>query len=338
MTVDLALLNDAVAARAHLIDAEHKGAVRLFAGFYEGAPELAVDLYGKTLLFHDHTAAGDEAMVRAALDAITRALPFVTSAVWKIRNAKAADAQHGAIVFGAANELCKRVRENGVDYAIDLRLQKDATFYLDTRELRAWAKRSLAGKHVLNTFAYTGTLGVAAAVAPAARVVQTDLRGEYLNLAKQSYAMNQLPVSRRDFIAGDFFPVVAQLRRTDELFDCVFVDPPFFSATRAGAVDLVSDAVTPLNKVRPLIADGGTLVAVNNALFLSGADYLAALQTLCEDGYARIEALIAVPQDITGFILRNKPAVDPAPFAHATKIAVLRVTRKDGRTGLSRPV
>jgi 23S rRNA (cytosine1962-C5)-methyltransferase len=82
--------------------------------------------------------------------------------------------------------------------------------------------------------------------------------------------------------------------------------------------------------VRPLIADGGYLVAINNALFLSGANYLGELEALCADGYLRIEELIPVPEDFTGY--PQTPVggypVNPAPFNHPTKIAVLRVRRK----------
>ena len=55
------------------------------------------------------------------------------------------------------------------------------------------------------------------------------------------------------------------------------------------------------------------------------------LETLCADGYLSMEALIPVPQDFIGYSatpVGTLPA-DPAPFNHPTKIAVLRVRRKD---------
>ncbi len=85
-----------------------------------------------------------------------------------------------------------------------------------------------------------------------------------------------------------------------------------------------------INKVRPLINDGGYLVAVKNALFLSGNDYIKALESLCADGCLQIEELIPVPDDFTAYTqtrLRSLP-VDPVPFNHVTKIAVLKVRRK----------
>ena len=74
------------------------------------------------------------------------------------------------------------------------------------------------------------------------------------------------------------------------------------------------------------------MVAINNALFLSGKDYYALLQDLCADGYLTIEELIPVPPDFTGYpdTMVGAPPVDPAPFNHSTKIAVLGVKRKKG--------
>jgi 23S rRNA (cytosine1962-C5)-methyltransferase len=188
----------------------------------------------------------------------------------------------------------------------------------------------LKGKTVLNTFAYTGSLGVAAQAGGASRVVHLDRNRAFLNVAKTSYTLNGWPIHKPDFQAGDFFSSVSRFRRTGELFDCVLVDPPFFSTTSKGTIDLVNESHRVINKVRPLVANDGYLVAINNALFVSGAEYMRTLESLCTDGYLSIEELIPVPPDFTGYpqtIVRTPP-VDPAPFNHSTKIAALRVRRK----------
>ena len=109
------------------------------------------------------------------------------------------------------------------------------------------------------------------------------------------------------------------------------MDPPLFSKTRHGIVDLVQSGQYILNKVRPLIADGGYLVTINNALFVSGEDYLTTLNAMCADGYLSLETTISVPQDFIGVskITSSQLPADPAPFNHPTKIAILRVRRKD---------
>jgi 23S rRNA (cytosine1962-C5)-methyltransferase len=209
-------------------------------------------------------------------------------------------------------------------------MNQDSSFYLDTRNLRSWAKQNLAGRTVLNAFAYTGSLGVAACAGGASRVVQLDLSRHFLNVAKTSCTLNGFPIHKADFIAGDFYSKVSHFKRTGERFDCVLLDPPFFSVTSKGVVDQAGKSARLINKVRPLIEAGGFLVAVNNALYLSGRDYMQTLEALCADGYLKIIELIPIPEDVTGYPVTRRDAfiTDPAPFNHSTKIAVLEVKRK----------
>jgi 23S rRNA (cytosine1962-C5)-methyltransferase len=331
MTTLTDLLTRALDARAPFQDAEHASAYRIFNGFLEGNPALAIDLYGTSVVVHDH---GAEATMLDEVEAFVRGkLPFVQALLIKPRKSEDEVARKGSLRFGEAKGLDRRIAENGVGYALDLMLNRDASLYLDTRSLRRWAKETLAGQKVLNTFAYTGSLGVAARAAPARQVVQTDLSRAFLNVAKVSYGINGWDVPKLDFRTGDFFEKVGELKREDAMFDCVFVDPPFFSQTDAGTVDLEGEVARHLNKIRPLIGDGGRLVTVNNALFVSGADYTKQLEALCADGYLELERRIDVDADFTGTpeTRVGNPPSDPAPFNHSTKIAVLRAKRKDGR-------
>jgi 23S rRNA (cytosine1962-C5)-methyltransferase len=77
-----------------------------------------------------------------------------------------------------------------------------------------------------------------------------------------------------------------------------------------------------------LINDGGMLVAVNNAIFLNGREYMQTLEDLCKDGCLSIRELIPAPQDFIGSQQAGGFIVDPAPFNHSTKIAILDVKRK----------
>jgi len=325
----------AAEARADLVDPRHETAYRLFNGFVEGCPHIVVDVYGSTAVIHDY--ADPPRVAAAHVDAAAAWLrehfPWLRAVVLKPRRAADTDARRGLVLHGELGDVVRRIREHGVAYAVDLALNQDASFFLDMRNLRAWAHEQLAGRTVLNTFAYTGSLGVAALAGGARRVVHLDLNRDFLNLAKTSYTLNGFPIAKGDFRAGDFWALVNGFKRSGELFDCVFVDPPFFSVTPKGTVDLVSEYARVLNKVRPLVADGGWLVAVNNALFVSGAEYDALLRQQCEDEYLSLESRIDVPLDSVGYPSTRVAAepTDPAPFNHPTKIAILRVRRKDGR-------
>jgi len=320
------LLEAALAPRLSLLDPRHEGAVRLFNGFYEGEPDLVVDIYARTLVIFNHADVPAQAQeaIRAAQAFFLSQLPWVQAIVLKTRHGETLEARHGVLLYGEKPD--QHLREHGVRYTIDLLLSQDAGFYLDTRGLRQWALSNLSGKTVLNAFAYTGSLGVAARAGGASRVVHLDRSRKFLNIAKSSYTLNGFPIYKLDFQAADFWTWTSRMRREGERFDCVFLDPPFFSLTSKGRVDLVGESARLINKARPLVNPGGYLVAVNNALFVSGKHFIATLEKLCADGYLSIEELIPVPSDVTGYpqAIRCSPPADPAPFNHSTKIAVLR--------------
>lgn len=325
-----ALLERALAARADWFDDRRETAFRLFNGFLEGAPELAADLYATTAVLHNYAnppAAGAPLVAEAARLLLKR-LPWLEAIIVKTRHGAHAQEQRGRLIHGA--RPADRISEHGVWYAVDLLLNRDASLYLDTRNLRRWAIERLAGKTVFNTFAYTGSLGVAAHGGRAARVVQHDRTKLFLNLAKTSYTLNGFPIAKQDFVIRDFWSQVNHFKQTGQRFDCVFVDPPFFAAGQRGVVDLAQDYARLINKVRPLVAHDGWLVAINNALFVSGAEFMAQLQSVCADGYVSIEETIPIAADFAGFeqTRAGAPPADPAPFNHSTKIAVLRVRHR----------
>lgn len=358
MTVITQLLVQAVEARQSLFDPEHQSAFRLFNGFSEGNPDLVIDLYASTLVFHNYAPLGTglmtvpnsdrrssdndeietfgqipagakshaEQLIQEAENVLRDKCPWLHAAILKIRNGKTQEEKRGRLLFGGKPD--RRIREHGVWYAIDLTMNRDASFYLDTRNLRQWLIENTQGKTILNSFAYTGSLGVAATAGGASRVVQLDLNRQFLNLAKDSYTLNGFPIHGGDFITADFFSAIGKFKRTGETFDGVLIDPPFFSTTSKGKVDQVNESARLINKVRPLINDGGILVAINNALYVSGKEYMQTLELLCKDGYLKIKELIPVPEDMVGYNRVNTPITDPGPFNHSTKIAILDLKRK----------
>lgn len=324
------IFENAVSARTNFFDEKNQSAFRLFNGFLEGNPNIAVDLYARTVVIHNYADSPVEGrpLVEQVKEFLLREFDWLKAIIVKTRNGETAQEKNGILIYG--DKADDRIREHRFWYSVDLMMNRDASLYMDTRNLRKWAIENLTGKQVLNTFAYTGSLGVAAQAASAERVVQTDLNKNFLNIGKTSYTLNGFPIHRQDFITGDFWTVVNRLKRAGELFDCVFLDPPFFADTKRGRVDLAQNSARLINKLRPLVTDGGWLVAINNALFVSGAEYMRTLEKLCKDGYLEIEELIPVPEDFTGYeeTRVGHPPLDPAPFNHSTKIAILKVRRK----------
>jgi len=322
------LLEEAIASRLSLMDSQHESAFRLFNGFTEGYPDLTLDIYARTLVIHNYAddPAQNQILIHEVTSYMQSALNWLHAGILKVRNGKTQEEKKGSLVFGDKPD--RKIKEYGLWYSINLTLNRDSSLYLDTRILRKWIMDHLKDKSVLNTFAYTGSFGVAALKGGASRVVQVDLNREFLNIAKESYTLNGIPIQKGDFISRDFFEQVGNMKRENKRFDCVIIDPPFYSTTSKGKVDQVHDSARLINKVRPLINDGGILIAINNALYVSGQTYIQTLEELCKDGYLKIKELIPVPEDFTGYNKVGSPITDPGPFNHSTKIAVLDVRKK----------
>ncbi|MBI2333848.1 MAG: class I SAM-dependent methyltransferase, partial [Chloroflexi bacterium] len=318
--------DQALASHQTLSGSGHEETFRLFNGFYEGFPDLVLDIYGQTLVVHDYSENPNSTFIQDITNHIHTSINWLRAGILKTRSGATQKEKRGTLLFGDSPD--RKIKEHGIWYALDLTMNRDASFYLDTSNLRKWLLENIQGKSVLNTFAYTGSLGVAAVAGGASNVIQTDLNRQFLNLGKESFTLNGFPIQKQNFIAQDFFSVAARFKAGKQTFDCVIIDPPFFSTTSRGKVDLEHESERLINKVRPLINDGGILIAINNAVFFSGKEYMQTLDELCKGGYLSIRELIPVPEDFIGMNRVGNPITDPAPFNHSTKIAILDVKRK----------
>ena len=306
-------------------------AYRLFNGFYEGLPGLVIDRYANTLVLSNHSR--QPGSLQPDIDHIARfastEIPGVTSILLKTRHSPDSEERKGRLLYG--KQLPAEVSERGVRYAIDLRLNQDDSFYPDTRNLRQWLAENSLGNSILNCFAYTGSLGIAALAGGSADLIQTDLNNESLAVAQRSYALNGFN-QVMTLLKRDFFSAVNTLKKYDKLFDIVILDSPFFSTTRYGKVDLQQHSQL-INKVRPLVAHEGHLIVINNALYVPGSQFMDQIDNLAKTGYATLENIIGIPADITGYpqTIKSQPPVDPTPFNHPTKICIMKLLRKDQR-------
>src|SRR5512138_596609 len=130
------LLEKALEARASLFDARHETAFRLFNGFTEGNPDLAIDLYASTLVIHNYAedAAPGSLLVGQAQQFLQDALVWLRAGIVKVRNGKTQEEKRGQLLFGEKPDT--KIKEHGVWYSIDLTMNRDASLYLDTHHLR----------------------------------------------------------------------------------------------------------------------------------------------------------------------------------------------------------
>src|SRR6185437_5359248 len=125
------------------------------------------------------------------------------------------------------------VRESGVPYEVHLRGGINVGLFTDMREHRAGLGRFVRGKRVLNTFAYTGALSVAAARAGAAVITSVDLAAGPLAWARANFALSGLDPAAHRWEISDVFRFLEAERARRAAYDVVILDPPTVSGARA---------------------------------------------------------------------------------------------------------
>ncbi|WP_395742871.1 class I SAM-dependent methyltransferase [Prosthecobacter sp.] len=124
------------------------------------------------------------------------------------------------------------VTEAGIRYGLDIGASYSHGLFLDQRLNRA-KLHSLKPKRVLNTFAYTCSFSVVAALA-GAETVSVDLSRKSLDRGRENFKLNRIDESRHSFIADDTMELLAQQAARGERFDAIVLDPPTFSRSKTG--------------------------------------------------------------------------------------------------------
>lgn len=295
----LSCLTAAYSARSELITrlhAEHTDAYRLFHGTVEGHSGLTVDRYGDLLLvqcFHSpltpELLAELTAFYAEKLPALALVYNDRSQANSRIANALTAEQLDIASAPREAHEM-------GVTYRIQGRhAGQDPWLFLDLRAARRRLMQEITGKSLLNLFAYTCGVGIAAAKAGARFVMNIDFSESSLKIGKENARYNTLAVRPR-FIKSDAFAAMRQLsglgqaefmrgkrmppfpKLEAQTFDCVFLDPPSYAKSAFGVVDLVNDYASVFKPALLCTNEGGMLICTNHVANIARDIWLDQLQ------------------------------------------------------------
>lgn len=86
----------------------------------------------------------------------------------------------------------------------------------------------MENQRVLNCFSYTGGFAVSALMGGCRRVVSVDTSQDALDIAGQNVELNQLDLSKAEFVRDDVFKLLRAYREHGEKFDVIIMDPPKF--------------------------------------------------------------------------------------------------------------
>lgn len=275
-------LQSALARRADLfatLASENTNAYRLFHGSNEGRPGLTIDRYGPQLLIQSfHASLSTEEL--ATIEAVSAGHFEPLEVVYNDRSARYSRRKDTEAI-SADSHLCQ---ELGLSYRIrGKHAGQDPLLFLDLRVGRRYVKAQAAGLSVLNLCAYTCGLGLAAMRGGASEVWNVDFAARNLEIGRENARLNHLETPQQHFLQSDFFTAVKQwaglpvaFRRGKGLesrdypklaprqFDLVCLDPPRWSKSPFGTIDLIRDYQSVFKPALLATRIGGRLLCTNN--------------------------------------------------------------------------
>jgi 23S rRNA (guanine2445-N2)-methyltransferase / 23S rRNA (guanine2069-N7)-methyltransferase len=156
------------------------------------------------------------------------------------------------------------VAEGDVRFFVNLEDRIDTGLFLDHRKVRAYARERCTGLRMLNLFAYTCAVSVAAAVGGARETTNVDLSNTYLDWGRRNYVLNRLDPTGHRFIRGDAQRWVAGNRRP---YDWIFINPPTFSRSKKtkGAFNVHQHHARLIEGAMHACTSGGELLFTTHA-------------------------------------------------------------------------
>ncbi|EKN3345093.1 23S rRNA (cytosine(1962)-C(5))-methyltransferase RlmI [Yersinia ruckeri] len=202
---------------------------RLIAGESDGLPGVTIDRFQNFFVLQLLSAGAEyhrEALVAALQHCYPDCSIYDRSDV-SVRKKEGMELTQGPILGDIPPALLP-IQEHGMKLLVDIQQGHKTGFYLDQRDSRLAARNYAKGRRVLNCFSYTGAFAVAALMGGCEQVISVDTSQAALDIAKQNVELNQLDLSKAEFIRDDVFQLLRHYRTQGEKFDMIIMDPPKF--------------------------------------------------------------------------------------------------------------
>ena len=229
-------IQQALLLRKTWVDQSHTSAFRLVHAESDGLPGLIVDRYGDTLIMQILSAGIEswrDEIVSILSDLLDIECIYERSDV-AVRELEGLPERTG-VLYGTLPDQPMTIKENELQFKVDLVSGQKTGFYLDQRENRQFSRMLAGGKSILNCFSFTGGFTVYGLAGGADDVLSIDSSEEAIEMAKENVVLNQLPPERCRWIVGDVFEELRLLRDKGQQFDMVILDPPKFAPTASQA-------------------------------------------------------------------------------------------------------
>ncbi len=270
------------AERQELIDLTDTDSFRLVHGEGDGLPGVVVDLYAGHAVLKLYSA-GLTPYRAMIVDALAQAVPGLKGVLGRDEVGRDdadddEDTPSARVLWGEKPPERIAILERGAKFWVDPWRGQKTGFFLDQRENRFLIRRLAQGRDVLNCFAFSGGFSVNAALGGAKSVFSVDQDADAVALARDNFALNDLPPEKSDFLAADVFELLASFKKEGRTFDLLILDPPAFAKSQK-AVQAAIDGYASLNRqALAVLRPGGLLATASCSARVSPDAFLGALK------------------------------------------------------------
>ena len=260
---------------AEFFDHQQAEARRVFHGrgqCYPGLEALCIDWYPPVVLislFDGHVDVDELRSLTLAADSNGQ----INSIVVQRRFQHKAPAE---LVYGEEKEHVV-VRENGLRFEVHPGRRQNAGLFMDMRLVREWLLRHSARRNVLNLFAYTCSLSVAALAGGASQVTNVDLSKTSIAWGARNHQLNDQDLRRVKSIPYNLFTSWGRIKQYGR-YDLVIIDPP---TRQRGSFEAAKDYAAVVKRLHNLCNAGADIIACLNSPFLDSTWLLELFPTVC---------------------------------------------------------
>ena len=161
------------------------------------------------------------------------------------------------------------VKENGMNFAVNLNDGAMTGIFLDQRDVRQSILENYSeGMNVLNTFSYTGAFSVAAMLGGATKTTSVDLASRSEAKTIEQFSVNGIDYEQQEIRVMDVFDYFRYAKRHELKFDLVVLDPPSFARSKKYTFSAAQNYPELLMDAIAITEKNGIIVAsTNNASF-----------------------------------------------------------------------
>jgi 23S rRNA (guanine2445-N2)-methyltransferase / 23S rRNA (guanine2069-N7)-methyltransferase len=262
------LLNRLEKNHSHLQKWARKNQISCYRVYDADLPEYAyaIDIYNDSAVLQEYAAPASIPIHKAekrsleVMQVVPRALGLsADKLVVKQRKQQKGTQQYQKM---AQTHQMMTVTEGRAKFKVNLYDYLDTGLFLDHRPLRLRFAELQPGTRFLNCFCYTATASIHAALAGAI-TTNVDLSKTYLAWGEDNFKLNNLPLSKHQFIQ---FDCREWLKITRDRFDVIFLDPPSFSNSKrmTDTLDIQRDHRSLINAAMRLLNPDGVLYFSTN--------------------------------------------------------------------------